>query len=319
MKLTVVICTWNRCELLRQALEQLTAMVVPPGVEWELLVVNNNSTDATDAVVRSFEGRLPVRLLFEPTPGKTNALNRAVREAAGDWILNADEDALVDGDWMAAYWRAIQRWPDVAFFGGAIEPWFGGTPPAWLPPALTRIGGVYAISETPAGPIRPTDSPLPFGANWAVRADVQRSHPYDPRLGPRPGKLVAGEETAVVLALLADGFQGRWLPEARVRHHIARNRQTLGYVRKFFFDRAAVYGHRAPRGRGLLLGRPLWMWRQAFVHETLYWLRRASGRRPEVWIVDLQFAASAWGGLFGRDRSSNTVSLQEPEGLRGTT
>lgn len=302
MRLTVATCTWNRCELLRQTLEQLTHMTVPPGVEWELLVVNNNCTDATDAVVRSFDGRLPVRLFFEGTPGKTNALNVAVREATGEYMLFLDEDVLVEPDWMVAYHTAFRRWPDVDFFGGAIAPWYGGEPPEWLPPALAKIGGVYAVSETPAGPIRLTDSPLPFGANMAVRTAVQRRHPYDPRLGPRPGKLVAGEETAVIRAMLNEGLQGRWLPEARVRHHIAKNRQTLRYVRKFFFDRGAADVGSAPRGRGpVVLGRPLWMWRQALEHEVLFWLRRAFSR-PERWIVDLKLAAMAWGGILGRER-----------------
>lgn len=260
MRLTVITCTWNRCELLRQTLEQLAHIAVPSGVEWDLLVVNNNCTDATDAVVRSFEKRLPVRLLFEPTPGKTNALNLALGEATGDYILFIDEDVLVAPDWMAAYHAAFCRWPDVALFGGAIAPWFEGEPPAWLPPALTRIGGVYAVSEMEAGPIRSTDPHLPFGANMAIRTDVQRRHPYDSHLGPRPGKLVAGEETAVVRALLGEGLEGRWLPEARVRHYIPKGRQNLRYLRKFFFDRGAVEASFAPRGRGpRITGRPLWM------------------------------------------------------------
>src|SRR5512134_131488 len=105
MDLTVAICTWNRGELLRKTLEQMTELVVPPGVTWELLVVNNNSTDHTDAVAAGFRRRLPLRYLVEPTPGKSNACNLAVREARGDYILWTDDDVLVSPQWLAAYCR----------------------------------------------------------------------------------------------------------------------------------------------------------------------------------------------------------------------
>ena len=133
MQITVAICTWNRCALLRQALEQMTKLSIPPDVQWELLVVDNNSTDATPDVTNSFESRLPIRRIFEPKAGKSYALNRAISEASGDYILWTDDDALVDKLWLTAYCTAFKRWPDAAIFGGPVEPTFDGSPPPWLP------------------------------------------------------------------------------------------------------------------------------------------------------------------------------------------
>src|SRR5258708_18628298 len=99
MHITVGICTWNRCELLTQTLSRLRTLAVPPDVDWEVLVVNNNSTDRTDAVVDSFVGRLPIRRLFEPRPGVACARNRVLREGRGDCVLWTDDDALVDENW----------------------------------------------------------------------------------------------------------------------------------------------------------------------------------------------------------------------------
>jgi glycosyltransferase involved in cell wall biosynthesis len=65
-RITIAICTWNRYDLLQQVLEQMTQLIIPPEVKWELLVVSNNSTDATDVVTGSFTDRLPIRRLFEP-------------------------------------------------------------------------------------------------------------------------------------------------------------------------------------------------------------------------------------------------------------
>ena len=100
MRVTIAICTWNRCDLLRQTLERMTGLMQPPGTEWELLVVNNNCTDGTDQVLSGFEGRLPLRRVFESRPGQSNARNAAVGAARGEFILWTDDDVLVDPNWL---------------------------------------------------------------------------------------------------------------------------------------------------------------------------------------------------------------------------
>jgi glycosyltransferase involved in cell wall biosynthesis len=303
MRLTVVIATWNRHEILSQTLEHLTRLVIPDGVEWEILVVNNNCTDTTDAVIASFAGCLPVVRLFEGTPGKSNALNLAVQEATGEYLLFADDDVRVEPDWIVAYHAAFLRWPDAAVFGGAVTPSFEGAPPTWLARALEEIGGVYGASHMPAGPIRLTDRHLPRGANMAVRADVQRRHLYDPRLGVWAGRKAGGEETAVVRAVLGEGLEGRWLPEARVWHFVPKRSQSIRYVRKFFFDRGTTDAPGETLEHGpRFLGRPLWVWRQAVEYEARYRFHRMFGR-PEQWAVDLRYAATAWGTILGPARS----------------
>ena len=107
MHVTVAICTWNRCELLRQALEQLTKISVPSHVTWELLIINNNSVDRTDSVIDSFRSQLPLRRLFEPNHGLSHARNLAVSEARGDYILWTDDDTLVDPNWIKEYVEAF--------------------------------------------------------------------------------------------------------------------------------------------------------------------------------------------------------------------
>ena len=72
MKVTVAICTWNRASLLDQTLTQMHQLRVPSNVEWELLIVNNNCTDDTDAVIARHHGVLPLRRLFESKPGLSN-------------------------------------------------------------------------------------------------------------------------------------------------------------------------------------------------------------------------------------------------------
>lgn len=82
MLVTVAICTWNRAALLDQTLAELGQMRIPDGVDWELLVVNNNCTDATDAVLVRDASRLPLRRLFESQPGQSRATPRSRRRGA---------------------------------------------------------------------------------------------------------------------------------------------------------------------------------------------------------------------------------------------
>ena len=121
-RLSVAICTWNRCNSLRQTLEGFTGLAVPAATDWEILVVNNNCTDQTDQVIQAYEDRLPVRRAFEPRPGLSHARNRAIAQATGDYILWTDDAVTVSPNWLVSYVDAFRRWPDAALFGGPIQP-----------------------------------------------------------------------------------------------------------------------------------------------------------------------------------------------------
>ena len=122
MKLTVAICTWNRATLLRRTLDSLTAQRNLQGVAWEFLVVNNNCTDDTDAVIAAFDSRLPIRRLHEPVPGLSNARNTAIAAAAGDYIVWTDDDVVVCPEWLSAYVQAFRTWHTMLSSGVPSDP-----------------------------------------------------------------------------------------------------------------------------------------------------------------------------------------------------
>ena len=123
MPTTVAICTLNRAELLRRTLDWPAVMRLPDDADWEVVVVsNNNCIDHTDAVIKAFADRLPIRREFEPERGLSHARNRAVDAAKGDYIVWTDDDVVVAPGWLAAYIEAFRRWPEAAVFGGPIIP-----------------------------------------------------------------------------------------------------------------------------------------------------------------------------------------------------
>ena len=102
MQITVILCTYNRCQSLARALNSLAASILPETIEWEVLVVDNNSSDQTKAVVSDFACRHPgrFRYRFEPQQGKSYALNAGIGEARGDILAFMDDDVTVEPVWL---------------------------------------------------------------------------------------------------------------------------------------------------------------------------------------------------------------------------
>lgn len=236
MLLSVAICTWNRAQSLRVALSSLARLVDPAGASWEVVVVDNNSTDDTRAAVEEYRDALPIRYAFEPRQGLSHARNRAVQEAGGDLIIFTDDDVRVDEQWLAEYAIAERRFPGAAFFGGTVDVCFTCHPPRWLRNNLSRFRTAYAYRSVDSGTLiisRPQH--LPFGANMAFRRSVFTAAEFLSSLGRVGSHLMSGEETEFMERLLAGGHTGVWIGPAVVEHIIPKDRLTKKYVYDYFY------------------------------------------------------------------------------------
>lgn len=299
MLVTVAICTWNRADLLDRTLQEMRKLEIPPGVGWELLVVNNNCTDHTDDVLRRHAERLPIRCLSEEKQGLSHARNCAAAAARGELVLWTDDDVLVHPQWLAEYVRAADAWPDASFFGGPIAPYFRNRPPDWLNEVFSEIAAIFAIRDLGDEPIPIDLDHLPYGANYALRTTVQREYLYDPTIGRKADALMSGEEYAVIQRMLADGLQGRYVPTARVRHLIPEDRQTITYVRRYYFFQGRFQAMQdRDRSEHRDLRTRFWFLRQAIKQETQFRLRRPLGR-PAAWVKHLRQSSYYWGRLLG--------------------
>lgn len=262
MKVTVAICTWNRANLLDQTLAQMHNLRIPEGVEWELLVVNNNCTDDTDAVIARHRDALPLRRLHEPKQGHSHSRNCAIAVAQGELLLWTDDDVLVDVNWLAEHVRAANEWPEASFFGGTIDPWFSVTPPRWIKRDLPRFTSAYAIRQL-GSEVRPfAPGELPFGANVAFRTGVLKAFPFNPSLGRVGATLISGDETDVLFRMRQAGHSGIWVGTAQVRHYIPPERLTAKYLWKFHcgISQTRCRMEALPEGKRLF-GAPQWAWR----------------------------------------------------------
>jgi len=232
MKVSILICTYNRADLLDRTLSEMANLAVPRGTDLEVVVVDNNSTDDTAGVIARHARGMPVVPAREERQGLSFARNTAVAMASGRLILWTDDDVLVDRDWLSEYVDAARRWPEAAFLGGPIEPHFGGAPPKWVSKNLSHLMGPYSLIKTSADApdmaMRGIDHPI--GANMAFRAGALKGYPFDCALGRAGGSMISGEDTDVFRRLIADGYTGVWVAGARVRHHIGPEKQTLRYI-----------------------------------------------------------------------------------------
>ncbi|MEN7536018.1 glycosyltransferase family A protein [Aurantiacibacter flavus] len=243
---SVVICTRNRSASLRRTLVSICEAARRASDDWEIVIVDNGSTDDTKQVVSEFAERLPVRHVFEPNAGLSNARNAGVRASQGDFIVWTDDDVLVDENWLNAYFQSFKAHPGRAIFGGKATPLYEEPAKEWFVEAEPELCSLLAIRNAPSWKEITRDR-VPYGLNYAIRGTEQRSHLYDPNLGVAPGRRRGGEEVAVIREILAAGHSGVWVWEAAVLHRISPERQSEAYIRQFYSSHGYDYpiaGHR---------------------------------------------------------------------------
>ena len=300
MLVSVAICTYNRAGLLDQTLTSMHQLAIPSQTDWELIIVNNNSTDTTDDVIAKHQDHLPIRGLFEPQQGKPFALNCASMTAKGDYIIWTDDDVFVKPSWIKHYIEAFRQWPEASIFGGPVKPLMAGNPPRWLLDALINpwVRSVYAAIDLGREPVRLGRGKEPYGVNWAVRSKDQRKYLYDTNLGPGPNTKIGHEETDVIQRMFTDGLEGRWVPEALITHYIPENRQTTKYIRWYHvwlgeYKALQRYGMNkyVPFEEKILLIKAV------IKSELKYLIYRLIFRNPQIWMKSLIHSCHAWGQL----------------------
>jgi glucosyl-dolichyl phosphate glucuronosyltransferase len=247
---SVLICTYNRARLLRETLAALQSMTPPADCSAEILVVDNNSTDNTAAVVAeaSRMGPMPVVYLRESSQGKSFALNRGLADARGDIIALTDDDVLPAPDWLALIVEAF-RGREVSFVFGKVLPLWGAVPPPeLLTPRAQAIWGPLAICDYGDAAVEypPTrfDQRLPIGANLAfARRALAEIGGWRTDLGKVNNTLISGEDHEIFLRMRRSGhYAGYYDPRIWVRHYVPPSRLTRRYFRQWFYWHGKTQG-----------------------------------------------------------------------------
>jgi len=263
MDLTVIICTWNRSKSLAVALNSLEASVVPEGLKWEVLVVDNNSNDDTRAVCESFIAKNPrrFRYFFQGTQGKTNALNAGIREARSEILALTDDDLTVDPKWIAGIYDAFQK-HDCAAVGGKIIPVWNCKKPSWItfdgPYRHPAYGGIVNFDK---GEVPCQLTATAIGANMGLRKSIfEKYGPYRTDLN-RINDLLGGEDTEYCRRLMHAGERLTYAPKAVVYHPVEEYRTKRKYFRSmaFHYGRWSILVEGVPDGAKCYFGVPRYL------------------------------------------------------------
>lgn len=299
----IAICTWNRSDLLARTLESLGQLDHLPDLQWRVLVVDNRSTDDTLDVLEAYAETLPLEILSEAQQGHTYARNRAVAASSADLILWTDDDVIVERNWLRAYVDAANREKECDFWGGRIEPLFIAGRPSWVAANWSQLAGCFAARDLGSESIELSSGRLPYGANFAVRGEVQRRNQFDVRLGRRGEQVVGEDEVDLMRRLLAAGHRGCWVPESRVQHLIPPERSTTEYVFNYFVGQGETLVARGePWSQSATKLRWQYLWHQ-FHAELGKWFRPAP-----AWFAHLARAGLAFGQWRAFDRQRRQIA-----------
>ena len=234
---SVLICTYNRAELLAITLDSLSA--VRSLRRWDIVVVDNNSSDGTRQVVEAFARRspVPVDYIFEPRQGKSYALNRGIDASRGELIVFTDDDVAVRPDWLEAGCEPLDRDPAIDYTGGPVRPSWASQPPGWIDQTRSDLWGTLAILDYGPEPfIFEERQRVPLGVNMAVRRSlIDRIGAFHPGLGRRPGSLLGQEQAEFFARSRAAGARGLYVPGMELHHHVPAARLTKDYFRRWWF------------------------------------------------------------------------------------
>lgn len=231
MDISVVIATWNNAARLRMTLRAVLNCVIPNDVrQWEIVVVNNNSTDETATVLAEFDADTRVVGVFEPRQGLSKARNAGLQAAQGKLIIFGDDDITPCRNWIGTYWRAFSDSNSPAIFGGPVVSEFEKAAP---PPELLLLAPPSVKGKSFGDVLRPlTDKEVFLAANWAApRHELMRLGGFDESLGlSGNASSVSGEEDDLQRRLRREGFQSIYLPGASIKHFVPAAKIQLRHI-----------------------------------------------------------------------------------------
>lgn len=238
--ISIVICTYNRAVLLRSALETLLRQPAT-GFDYEVIVVDNNSTPETRAAVAelaSVESR--IRYLNEARQGNAYARNTGVAQARAPIIGFLDDDVVVRGNWLETIKRTFDE-TAARFIGGKVLPRWEEPPPAWLTQAHWAPIAAVDYGDKPF----PIDSENPvclLTANIAFRREVFQRHGGFSADVQRAGDSIGSlEDHEFLTRLVRAGVPGLYVPELVVDAHVGRERMSKAYHRNWHTGHGHFY------------------------------------------------------------------------------
>jgi GT2 family glycosyltransferase len=314
MKTAIIIPTYKRLWLIERVLRNLTRCAFPPDVE--ICVVENGSRDGVESLCRDFSVGDRVCYLHTPVPGRSKAVNLAIRAMDADFFIFFDDDVTFAEDMVEIYVDAARRHGQGHIFGGPLVPDAEMRCPSYLIPYLPRSATGWSLGD---GEIEIPASQFEyfFGANWAVfKSDLMTSGLFSEDLGVGAAKnSPMGEETELQHRLINASVKAVYLPRATIHHLVPPECYTMKWAwRRTFREGVTDWKlvHRFEPMRRRIFGIPLWIIRAVAIQEFKVTLSYAPGfsieRRTEIKIREAYLAGLLHGAWADRTQAGPPIA-----------
>ena len=231
--LSIIVCTYNRDKYLYGALRSIAENGFPTEA-YEIILVNNMSTDNTEAECQRFERDFPnvnFRYFIETNQGLSYARNRGIEESRGETLIFLDDDSYIQKDYLKNLQKQLNDHPDADAFGGKIDPIFeSGETPKWL--SKWNYSWVSAI-DLGDKVCQFKGKAFPIGANMGIRkAMLDKIGVFNTQLGRTKKNLMGGEEKDLFERIRQHDGNIYYFPDVVVQHVIPPSRTTNDYVKR---------------------------------------------------------------------------------------
>lgn len=318
--LSVVLSTYNRADVLRNALDSLVRQDLEPA-RYEVIIVDNNSSDHTRKVAASFVARAGnVRYVFEPRQGLSHARNAGIQTAQAPIIAFTDDDVRVAPNWASTILAVLADHPEAGCLGGKVLPNWQGSWPAWLTRDHWAPLALLDYGEAPLH-VNAERRLCLIGANTVYRREVlDRIGLFSPHV-QSVGREVATEDHELLLRLWRAGEQGLYWPHLTVTADIAAERMQRRYHRRWHRRHgrflAIMHDEDLERTRfGRFLGVPAHVYRQVVTH-LVGWIAHTLRRDPAIAFrheVGLWYCAGFLGVRWRETLPGRARTLKDPVG-----
>jgi len=308
LELTIVICTHNRANLLKVTLDSINSATRPHNFNLSILVIANACRDKTIAELQHYIStqeptfNLPLQYREEPRPGKSYALNLALKNIPVGYIAFVDDDHRVDSDYFVSITKAIAAHPQCPLFCGQIIPDWTGKEASWV-----HASGQYKIYPLPVPHFEMGDKPLIIGQNQRIPGGgnlIAHTNLFKlvggfcVDLGPSGHNLLGGEDSDFVLRSLEAGHELRYEPTIVQYHYVDLERFKLRYLLLKSFQRSrSITLARNPSPLSI----PLYQWRKLFNYSTGV-LLSLSWEKSRFYLMRIASSLGEMAGYLGRIR-----------------
>lgn len=232
--ISVVICSHNRANHLLKAIQSVVEQCVPRD-KYEIIVVDNGSTDRTRELVRDFESTDNVHYIFEGMLGLCHARNTGWQRARGRYVAYLDDDAIASPGWLAAIEEAFAIAPGAGVVGGRVDPIWEAPRPVWLSEDLAAGLTILDWSDTPKV-IPDVRVEWLAGANIAIPAailsEIGGFHPWLDRVGKR---MLFSGDVFLQKQIIRRGYSCFYHPKIAVNHLVPKSRlQKRWFIRRYY-------------------------------------------------------------------------------------